>query len=281
MVFFVSTDTTPAAPTSNEPPVWVPGSGTTGQSTAGTTPKGDVDKYGRGNVNLGYTTGLMGSADRYTATGEGRFVSGERELSFNQAQKYFYDLRARARSSSATIEDKQEYKGFVEAIKGYTNSDFKSIAGENAAFDIVLNDAGSEGVNVFDLLSNAPRGVQDGGGRSGSRAYTGPTATTTLASERDLRSTADAVASTVIGRGITDEEFQKVLKQVRVAERAEPTVTTPGRGSSVTQSGLSAQGRQDIIRDALMKGPEAKDYSKATKMMDVFYKALESRPEGA
>lgn len=120
---------------------------------------------------------------------------------------------------------------------------------------------------------------KEGSGKRG--RYTGPVATTTLANERDLRSTADAVASTVIGRGITDEEFQKVLKQVRVAERAEPTVTTPGVGSSVTQSGLSAQGRQDIIRDALMKGPEAKDYSKATKMMDVFYKALESRPEGA
>lgn len=119
------------------------------------------------------------------------------------------------------------------------------------------------------------------GGAGQSGRYTGPTASTTFASERDLRSTADAVASTVIGRGITDEEFQKVLKQVRSAERAEPTVTTPGVGSSVTQSGLSAQGRQDIIRDALMKGPEAEDYSKATTMMDVFYKALESRPEGA
>lgn len=174
MVFFVSTDTEPATPTSNEPPVYSPGVGKSDQSTAGTTPKGDVDKYGRGNVNLGYTTGLFGSADRYAATGEGRYVSGERELSFNQAQKYFYDLRARARGSNATIEDKQEYKGFVDALKGYTNSDFKSISGENAAFDTVLKDAGSAGVNVFDLLSNAPKGAQDGSGRGGSRAYTDP-----------------------------------------------------------------------------------------------------------
>ena len=134
---------------------------------------------------------------------------------------------------------------------------------------------------AFDAYEGSPGGAQDGSGRSGSGRYTGPTATTTLANERDLRATADAVASTVIGRGITDDEFQKVLKQVRSAERAQPTVTTSGVGSSVTQSGLSAQGRQDIIRDALMKGPEAEDYSKATTMMDVFYKALESRPEGA
>ena len=132
-----------------------------------------------------------------------------------------------------------------------------------------------------ELAYDAYEGSSGGDGSGKGKKYNGPVASTTFANERDLRSTADAVASTVIGRGITDEEFQKVLKQVRSAERAEPTVTTPGVGSSVTQSGLSAQGRQDIIRDALMKGPEAEDYSKATTMMDVFYKALESRPEGA
>jgi hypothetical protein len=99
--------------------------------------------------------------------------------------------------------------------------------------------------------------------------------------ERDLRSTADAVASTVIGRAVSEEEFKKILQQVRTAERAEPTVSTSNVASSVTQAGLSAEGRQDIIRDALMKGPEAEDYTKATTMMDIFNKALESRPDGA
>lgn len=119
------------------------------------------------------------------------------------------------------------------------------------------------------------------GSGSGGRRYTGPTATTTFMNERDVRATADAVAATVIGRGITDDEFKKILQQVRTAERTEPTITTPGVGASVTQSGLSTQGRQDIIREALMKGPEAEDYGKATKMMDLFYNTLEARPEGA
>jgi hypothetical protein len=138
----------------------------------------------------------------------------------------------------------------------------------------------TEDVDFLDYLYSR---VGTGGtsGSSGSRAYTGPSTTTTLMNERDLRSTADAVASTVIGRGITDEEFQKVLKRVRSAERAEPSVSIPGVGSNVSMPGLSAEGRQDIIRDALMKGPEAEDYGKATKMMDLFYKTLEARPEGA
>lgn len=137
----------------------------------------------------------------------------------------------------------------------------------------------TENVDFLDYLYSRV-GAGNSGGSSGGR-YTGPTASTTLMNERDVRATADAVAATVIGRGITDDEFKKILQQVRTAERAEPTVTTPGVGTSVTQSGLSTQGRSDIIRDALMKGPEAEDYGKATKMMDLFYKTLEARPEGA
>jgi hypothetical protein len=128
----------------------------------------------------------------------------------------------------------------------------------------------------LDWYSSGGTGGEDDGGK-----YTGPRSTITFASERDLRTTADTVASEVLGRGITDEEFKKVLDKVRKAEQAEPTVTTPGTATTISQSGLSAQGRQDIITNALMKGTEAEDFGKATKMMDLFYSALEARPEGA
>ena len=119
------------------------------------------------------------------------------------------------------------------------------------------------------------------GGAGGRGRYTGPRATVSMASERDLRNTADVVASTVLGRAVTDEEFQRVLEQVRSAEKTEPTVTSTVGGMTTTQTGLTAEGRQDIITKALMQGPEAEDFGKATKMMDLFYSALEARPEGA
>ena len=192
---------------------------------------------------------------------------------YNEAVRYLNEIRGKGG---------KDYKVFLSQLQRYNDSEATSASGVEGLWKNVLDDAEASGENAMDLLQRGTKTPKDGGGgRGGSRAYTGPTATTTLANERDLRSTADAVASTVIGRGITDEEFQKVLKQVRTAERAEPTVSTSGVGSSVTQSGLSAQGRQDIIRDSLMKGPEAEDYGKATKMMDLFYKTLEARPEGA
>jgi len=111
--------------------------------------------------------------------------------------------------------------------------------------------------------------------------YKGPRETITMSSERDLRAAVDAMAAQVLGRAATDEEFQQALSKVRSAEKSEPTITTSTTGRTVTQSGLTAEGRTSIIRETLMQGPEAEDFGKATKMMDLFYSALEARPEGA
>jgi len=128
----------------------------------------------------------------------------------------------------------------------------------------------------FDWYSKGNKPRSEGGGR-----YTGPTSSVTLANEYDLREAANAVASTVLGRGIEDSEFEEVLKKIRKQEKAQPTISTPSTGKNVTKAGLTAEGRQNIMRESLMKGPEAEEYSKATKMMGVFAKALEMRPDGS
>lgn len=193
---------------------------------------------------------------------------------YNQAMIYLNQVRGKGG---------KDYKILLNQLQRYNNSESTSASGVEGMWRNVLDDAAASGVNAMELLQRGTKIPKDGGGgggRAGGR-YTGPTSSVTLMNERDLRATADAVASTVVGRAISDDEFKTILKQVRTAERAEPSVSVPGVGSSVSMPGISAEGRQDVIREALMKGPEAKDYSKATTMMDVFYKALESRPEGA
>jgi hypothetical protein len=113
-------------------------------------------------------------------------------------------------------------------------------------------------------------------GGAGGR-YTGPRASTALANEDDLRRTADALGAELLGRAVTDDEFQRALKKVRSAEMQQPTITTGGAASTVTQSGISAEGRQDIMRDILAKGPEAEEFTKATKVVDWFNQWLERR----
>lgn len=183
------------------------------------------------------------------------------------AKGYVNQLRGR---------DPNAYENLVNDLRVYTGSELGTVGAVEDAWSTVLKDAKLAGRNAMDLLKTGPEGdgrVLDTGA--------GPRATVTMASERDLRTTADAVASTVLGRAVTDDEFQRVLEQVRSAERAEPTITTSRVGSTVTQSGLTAEGRQNIITEALMQGPEAEDFGKATKMMDLFYSALEARPSGA
>jgi hypothetical protein len=220
-------------------------------------------------VPFGYQVNRFGSF----LTQEG--VRESKSVPYNQAVNYLNEVRGKGG---------KDYKIFLSQLQRYNNSESTSASGVESMWKNVLDDAEASGANVMDLLQRGTKIPTDGGSRGGGGGvsrYTGPVSSVTLMNERDLRSTADAVASTVIGRAITEEEFSKILKQVRSAERTEPTVSTQGIASSVTQSGLSAEGRQDIIRDALMKGPEAEDYAKATTMMDIFNKALESRPEGA
>lgn len=117
---------------------------------------------------------------------------------------------------------------------------------------------------------------------TGSRAvrgvYSGPTETRTMVGERELRLTADTLASDILGRAVTDDEFQSVLEKVRKAEQAEPTITQSQTGATTSLQGLTAAGRQDVIRDVLAQGPEAEEFAKATDMMGFFYEWLEGRP---
>ena len=197
--------------------------------------------------------------------------AGPKQVPYNQAMTYLNEVRGKGG---------KDYKILLNQLQRYNNSESTSASGVEGMWRNVLDDAEASGVNAMELLQRGTKIPEDGGGSGTSSGYTGPTSSVTLMNERDLRATADAVASTVVGRAISDDEFKTILKQVRTAERAEPTVSVPGVGSSVSMPGLSAEGRQDIIRDSLMKGPEAEDYGKATKMMDLFYKTLEARPEG-
>lgn len=202
----------------------------------------------------------------------------------SDAMNIFYSIRGKGTSANASKQDKKAWNDLLSSLRAYTNQELGTSDAQASAFGQVLKYASRSGESVPAILSGATgedAGFIDSGGAGRVGAYTGPRTTVSMASERDLRMTADAVASTVLGRGVTDEEFQNVLKQVRSAEQAEPSVTTGGVGMTTSQAGLSVEGRQDIIREALSQGPEAESFGRATKMMDLFYSALEARPSGA
>lgn len=250
----------------------------------GTPDPSGEDSYGRKRVPYSTAKTSIGTADSLEKQGQGYAGFNETEvtLSWEDATRQLNFIRSAAKSPNATKAEKDIYATFTKNLKKYSKTDYKSRAGEEKSFEGLLKDAQSGNGNAMALLNNA-FGSGGGGGDDGDgngKKYTGPTSSVTLANESDLRETANAVASAVLGRGIKDDEFQEVLKKIRKQEVAQPSISTPSTGYNVTQSGLSADGRKNIIRDSLMKGPEAEDYGKATKMMGVFAKALEMRSDG-
>jgi hypothetical protein len=116
------------------------------------------------------------------------------------------------------------------------------------------------------------------GGRGGrTAAYTGPVQSITVQAESDVRSTANAVAMEMLGRGVSDEEFKRILNRTRKAEQAQPQVATTSTGMSTTEQGLTAEGRKDIIENIIAKKPEYQEFQKATTLMSWFDRALQER----
>lgn len=233
--------------------------------------------------NQDTTPVIVGTEKQYVGGGGG-LLDVPQTTTVADAMNIFYDIRGKGTSANATKADKQAWSNLLGSLRAYTNQELGTADAQASAFGQVLKYASRSGESVPAILSGATgedAGFIDDSGPGGVGAYTGPRTTVSMASERDLRMTADAIASTVLGRAVTDDEFQNVLKQVRSAEKAEPSVTTGGVGMTTSQAGLSAEGRQDIIREALSQGPEAESFGRATKMMDLFYSALEERPSGA
>jgi hypothetical protein len=84
------------------------------------------------------------------------------------------------------------------------------------------------------------------------------------------------LAIELIGRPVDDKELQKITRRMRGAEMAQPQITTSTTGSSVTQQGLTSQGREDILRDVISKNPEFVDYQLDTTVMDLMLEDIDT-----
>ena len=119
------------------------------------------------------------------------------------------------------------------------------------------------------------RFAPQGGGGGG---YSGPVSTVTEMNVEDLKNIANQTAGMLVGRAVSDDEFDKMLKKVRKAEKKDPRITDSSNDGKVSvKEGISTQGKQSIIRDALVNTDEADGVIKATTMMGNFDEWLRSK----
>lgn len=133
-------------------------------------------------------------------------------------------------------------------------------------------------LNSWMSAPGAASGGSDSSGGGGG-GYSGPVATTTLLDDRDVDRTANALALELIGRPLSDKELAKVTARLRTEERANPTITTPGTGTSLTQSGLSAEGRADVLREVIAENPEYRQFQVDNTVLDTMLSELNKREQ--
>lgn len=120
-------------------------------------------------------------------------------------------------------------------------------------------------------------GGEGSGGSRGSGAYTGPRASITVQAESDINATANALAMEMIGRTLSEKELARVTRRIRSAEMEQPQVTTGSAARTVTTQGLTAQGREDILRDVIAQRPEFESYQLDTTVMDAMNSYIQEK----
>jgi hypothetical protein len=198
-------------------------------------------------------------------------------------------LRSQSRKDPAA---KTQYEAIVNLLRarGYLGPRSKATPSNvDGAWMELLKENSAAADSVFAstptemLVSGVPSEDAAGmgtGGRGGGRAaaYTGPVESITKLADSDIRATADAVAIEILGRGATDEEIKKITQRMRKAEMEQPQVTTrQGPGRQITEQGLSAQGRDDILRDVLSKNPDFQQYQLDTTVMDAMVRFVNKK----
>lgn len=210
------------------------------------------------------------TADSYARGTGKRYYTPETTTSpMNDLRGLPGELRGAAIDPFATPETKGQYDMFVSQLRDYTGSKLGTSGSVETAWHGLLKDARRSGVPAMYLLE---QGSTDGSGRGGSGggggSRYGTSSSVTHANEADVRELANTVAENMIGRNLSDKEFDKIYGRFRQGEAASPQVTTTSPGGSVTQQGATPTERQDILEEILMENPEFSTYQGGEGMLD-------------
>ena len=217
------------------------------------------------------------------ASYSGGIPAGEVEttIPYYEAQQIANELRGQGG---------KKYDDFVNKLRGYTGSELGTVGGVDTAWNTVLTDAYSAGVNAFDLLDRGPSMIDKetpgaGVGGGGVGAYTGPRTTTSVSvtAKEDVERTLNTFAVDMLGRNLTDDELNKYTAQYREKEMGAPQVTTttprgPAATTSVTEQTVS---RETIAQNILQDNPMFADNVIKTDVLDMFFNRLGGASSGS
>lgn len=211
---------------------------------------------------------------KWDDTGKGGYQAGSEQGGYTiyntrkteDAEAYIGEVRAQG----GGIEDNPQYGNLRAGLMGYFGQRFKTYTSDDAAWRQLVEDAAVQGVSPLDLLKEGQVAYVGAGGygSGGSGSGGGTSMSYTQANKADVRVLANAVAEEMIGRRITDKEFDRMLKKVRKEEDKSPTITTRSGKTSRTKEGITDAERQEVLEEVLRENPEWKKYQMDTAALD-------------
>lgn len=220
---------------------------------------------------------VSGSSEVYVGDKQ-VYTGGQYELIPQYEDRY----KASQEGFKAIAEDQNLYDQMSQAYNIFNNKPINAKVApddlerfyDNATLEASRRDPADKVTAVDIIFGRLPSqeivsGLQQptGGGRGGG-AYTGPTRSITEMAESDIRSSANTIALELLGRPVDQKEMDRIVRKMRRAEQEQPTVTTSVPGRTVTQQGLTAQGREDILRDVISQNPEYEQFQVDTTVLD-------------
>jgi hypothetical protein len=210
---------------------------------------GEVPSYSGGGISY-----YPKYEDRFKATQEGfRAITQDSDL-YNQMSQAYNIFNNKPINAKVAPDDLERF--YADA--NYEASQ-RDPVDKVSALDVIFGRLPSAEV-IGELQADAA-----GRGRGG---YSGPQRTITEMAESDIQKLANTIAIDLIGRPVDPKEMNRIVQKMRRAEQEQPTVTTSVPGRTVTQQGLTAQGREDILREVISQNPEYERFQVDTTVMD-------------
>ena len=124
---------------------------------------------------------------------------------------------------------------------------------------------------IIGYVQSAPQAVETGTGGGGG-GYSGPITTTTanITDEDTAEALLDKYARDLLGRGLTEKERNKYVKEFNVAEAQAPQVTvSEGAGASRATTTTTATSKEELLRQVVSKNPDYAKFQVDTTIMDM------------
>jgi hypothetical protein len=124
---------------------------------------------------------------------------------------------------------------------------------------------------IIGYVQSAPQEASTGSGGMGG-GYSGPVTTTSvnITDEDTAEALLDKYARDLLGRGLTEKERTKYIKEFNLAEEQAPQVTVSGgSGATRTSTTTTATSKEELLRQVVSKNPDYAKFQVDTTIMDM------------